>query len=196
MIEATNPTMHPAATRSILVIAALIASAALITPPPVPAAPAKGGGGGNQNAAYTIAVTSDPLWTPAPTQPTYSPACLAETPGPGGYTALFPRHDLCATVTTSSGSQLTDEVLIQVNAHKGFLTSVQLRGQDVIGEEGIAHESEQIPLLPPLEPDPAGFTVHVHADNVPIWKLSRHLGGKRVEIIGYISIADMVYTPN
>jgi hypothetical protein len=51
--------------------------------------------------------------------------------------------------------------------------------------------------LPPLEPDPAGFTIHVHADNVPVWKLRYHNGGgRRVEIIGYISIADMAYTPN
>ena len=95
----------------------------------------------------------------------------------------------------SPGGQLTDDIVIRVPGHKGVLTAVQLAGQDVIGGEGIAHESEQIPLLPPIEPDPAGFTIHVHADNVPVWKLSRHLGGKRVEIIGCISIADMVYRP-
>jgi hypothetical protein len=152
-------------------------------------------GGGTQGATYTVAVKADPLWSPGPTTPTYAPACAAETPGANSYAALFPRHDLCATVTTSTGAQLTDDIVIRVPSHQGLLTAVQLAGQDVIGEEGIAHESEQVPLLPPLEPSPTGFTIHVHADNVPVWKLSRHTGGKRVEIIGYVSIADLVYVP-
>ena len=157
-----------------------------------------GGGAGNSGIIYTVAVKADPAWFP--TEPTYAPAdldppCLAETPNERNFTALYPRHDLCATVTTSTGAQLTDDITIQVLSHKGLLTSVQLRGQDVIGEEDIMHESEQVALLPPPEPDPAGFTIHVHADSLPVWKLRRHLGGKRVEIIGYVSIADMAYIP-
>lgn len=39
----------------------------------------------------------------------------------------------------------------------------------------------------------AGFVLHVHADRVPVYRLSGHIGGKRVAMIGTISIADVVY---
>lgn len=159
-----------------------------------PAWAQKGGGGGGggkpPRVTYSIAVVNpeNTLYT----APTYLPTCTA---GSAGYTALFDRHDLCATVTTSTGYQLTDDIIIGVNTTKGLITSVQLKGQDVIGEEGIKHESEVWPITPPFTPPTGSFTLHVHADNLPIWKLDGHLGGERVEIVGYISIGDMVYTP-
>ena len=124
--------------------------------------------------------------------PTYTPACLADTKS--SYSAWFERHNLCATVVTSTGYALTDDISLQVATTKGLITSAKLRGQDIIGEEGIMHESESIPILPPVSPSSTGFTLHIHADNVPIWKLHNHLGGKRVEIVGYVSLADAVYT--
>ncbi len=154
--------------------------------------PGGGGGGGSKLIFDVVFENSEVTLYDAPT---YLPLCLARTGGKNNYSALFPRHDLCATVTTSTGRTLTDDIGVTVNTTKGLITSVQLRGQDVIGEEGIAHESELVALTPPVAPSDAGFTLHVHVDNLPIWKLSRHLGGKRVEIVGYISLADMVYTP-
>jgi len=130
----------------------------------------------------------------SPQEPVFTPTCLATTPT-GGYTARFPRHDPCAVVTTSTGYQITDDISIVVTTTKGLITSVKLRGQDIIGEDGIMHESEAIPILPPVTPSPSGFTLHVHADHVPIWKLHNHLGGKRVEIVGYISLWEMIYRP-
>ena len=154
-----------------------------------------GGGGGGSKLIFDVAFENGDPPIPPYQAPTYLPPCLAHTGGKNNYSALFPRHDLCATVTTSTGYQLTDDIGVTVNTTKGLITSVQLRGQDVIGEDGIAHESELVALTPPVAPSDAGFTLHVHVDNLPIWKLSRHLGGKRVEIVGYISLADMVYTP-
>ncbi len=130
--------------------------------------------------------------------PTYLPLCSAQTQNERNYTALFDRHDLCATVFTSSGATLTDDILIQVGKNKDkHIVSVQLFGQDVIGKDGIAHESEIVEIDPPVVPSEAGFIVEVDTDDLPIWKMNKHLtgGGKRIEIIGYISIGDMVYSP-
>lgn len=132
--------------------------------------------------------------------PTYLPTCSAQTrdqKGPGiNYSAWFPRHDLCATVTTSTGYRLTDDIVIRVVTDNGVIVSVQLVGQDVIGKEGIMHETEAVPISPPVIPVASGFTLHVDVDNIPVWKLDRHLGGKRVEIVGYIGLGDLVYSPN
>jgi hypothetical protein len=139
------------------------------------AAPPPGKGGGKDKVTFEVSVVN-----PEATLydvPTYLPTCTATSGGNNSYTALFDRHDLCATVTTSTGYQLTDDIVIQVNTTQGLITSVQLRGQDVIGEEGIMHESETVAITPPVTPSTSGFTLHVHVDNLPIWKLTRHLGG-------------------
>lgn len=97
--------------------------------------------------------------------PTFLPTCAdAQSFGSKFYSVAFPRHDPCATVTTSTGYQLTDDVGVTVNTTKGLITSVQLHGQDVIGEEGVMHESEVFPITPPVTPSAGGFTLHVHAD--------------------------------
>lgn len=131
--------------------------------------------------------------------PLYLPTCSAFTrdqKGPGvNYSAWFTRHDLCATVTTSTGYKLTDDISLRVVTDNGVIVSVQLRGQDVIGKQGIAHETELVPVTPVI-PVESGFILHVDVDNIPVWKLDRHLGGKRVEIVGYISLGDLVYSPN
>ena len=129
--------------------------------------------------------------------PTYLPTCSAQTPE-GAYGAVFPRHDPCATVTTSTGYRLTDDIRFLVPTNRsGQTISVQLRGQDVIGKVGIMHESELITIDPPFTPPTSGgFTLHLDVDNLPIWKLTHHLGGKRTVIVGYISLGDLVYSPN
>lgn len=127
--------------------------------------------------------------------PTYLPTCSAETPA-GFYPAVFPRHDACAIVTTSTGYQLTDDIRIEVKKNRsGQIISAQLRGQDVEGKEGIMHESEVITFDPPFIPTSSGFTLHLDVDNLPIWKLTHHLGGKRTVIVGYVSLGDLVYSP-
>lgn len=126
------------------------------------------------------------------TAPTFLPTCSAETRG--AYNAWFPDHDPCATVTLDSGYRLTDTVMVRANTDSnGNIVSVQLRGQDVIGKAGIMHETEVIQVVPTF-PSSLGFTIHVDRDNIPVWKLSRHRDGSRVEIVGYISLGDLVYS--
>ncbi len=153
-----------------------------------------GGGGDTSELLYKVDFTSHLTFV----APTYLPLCSAQTQNERNYTALFDRHDLCATVFTSSGVALTDDILIQVGKNKDkHIVSVQLFGQDVIGKDGIAHESEIVEIDPPVVPSESGFIVEVDIDDLPIWKMNKHLtgGGKRIEIIGYISIGDMVYSP-
>lgn len=139
---------------------------------------------------YKVDVTAHDLVF---TAPTYLPTCSAETRS-GFFNAWFERHVECAHVTLDTGYKLTDDIMFMVNRDSsGNIVSVQLRGQDIIGKAGIMHETEVIQVIP-VFPSTLGFTVHVDRDNIPVWKLSRHTDGKRVEIVGYISLGDLVYS--
>ncbi|MGH7558417.1 MAG: hypothetical protein ACREMD_11695, partial [Gemmatimonadota bacterium] len=65
---------------------------------------------------------------------------------------------------------------------------------DVIGEAGIAHETDRVLVAVPVVPSDDGFVLHVHAKNVEVWRKSGHTRGDRVEMIGWISIGDIVYS--
>ena len=74
---------------------------------------------------------------------------------------------------------------------------MQVTGQDTIGDDGIAHESDVLDVDPIGLPDEAGFTLHVHAVDVVLWKLDTHRlmqKSNRVEIVGTFSLGDMIYT--
>lgn len=113
-----------------------------------------------------------------------------------------PSECLVVTLTWNDASgfepyPLTDDVRLVVrkeNGRNGRITHVRLLGQDVIGEAGVAHESDEVPVASPVVPDKAGFTLHVHAPRVEVWRLSEHVGGDRVALIGWVSIGDMIYT--
>lgn len=158
-----------------------------------------GGGGGKDTVTYDVfLVAPQHALGSGFESPTYSPGdlvppCIA-TAHEDNYSAKFPRHDLCATVVMSTGAKLTDDIKIAVNYKRGCITSVQLWGQDVIGREGIMHASEVVTIDPPLCPPPASdFALHVDTDNIAICKLKQHLGGPCVEIVGSISLGDLLY---
>ncbi|MCH7557617.1 MAG: hypothetical protein IIB56_09205 [Planctomycetes bacterium] len=156
-----------------------------------------GGGGKDEPIIFTVDVVEDRDRTEQPTY-LYLPTCSAETRG-GGFSAWFARHDLCATVVTSTGATLTDDIGLQVETNKdGNIISFQLFGQDVIGRDGIMHQSEVVAIWPPVVPSMDGFTLHVDVDNLEIWKTNHHLRSnkpKLVKMIGEISVGDLVYTP-
>jgi hypothetical protein len=160
-----------------------------------------GGGGGGSGIIFSVSFVGDPL---APGSNLFLPSCTAQTPASSGNsfatTAIFPRHDLCATLTTSDDATLTDDIIIQtVTTRSGDIIGVQVTGQDIIGEDGIAHESDVLDVDPIVQPDGAGFTLHVHATDVDLWKLDTHLRkkkSKRVEHVGTFSLGDMIYTPD
>ena len=122
----------------------------------------------------------------------YVPNSTPQTPAGSGRgfntTTLFPRHDLGATLTTSMGDALTDDILIQtVTIGSGDITGVQLFGQDIIGGDYIAHESDVLAVDPMVPPDGASFTLHIHSADVDLWKLDTHRPmkkSKHVEFVG------------
>lgn len=100
---------------------------------------------------------------------------------------------------TGSGDPypVLDDIVLNAIVEKGKngrITHMRLVGQDVDGPEGIWHQTDLIPVAEPAVPSKAGFTLHVHAKDVAVWRTDSHLGGgNKVEIIGYISIGDVVY---
>lgn len=102
----------------------------------------------------------------------------------------------CLTISPTGASyDLTDDVGMGAIGLKkdGTISRVRFWAHDVAGPDGIKHDTDDIPVAIPVVPDPAGFVVHVHADNVPVYRLSGHTGGKRVAMIGTISVWDVAY---
>jgi len=164
-----------------------------------------GGSSDTSKPKYDVALVSgevdcaSPIFNPGE-PPTSILATTVDLKGPSvSYTAVFPRHldEGGPTLTMDSGLQLTDDIRIYVTTNEfGQLVAVQVKGQPDIGKEALAHESEVVQLLQSVDPladEP--FTVHVNKPAIPIWQLSRHTGGKRVQIVGRFCLGDLVYTP-
>jgi len=134
-------------------------------------------------------------------QPTdFEPSCVA---GTNGLNAVFPRHDLCATLTTTTADAIADDIIIYVSRDKksGDVVSAHVEGQDTIGSEGLMHKSDEmvpVPLKVTNHPD-GSFTVHLHADEVMLWKCDTHLSKPRSVCIdpkGMFAIGDLYYFPD
>lgn len=158
----------------------------------------KGGGGGNVAPKFTVTVTAH-FHPPAPSH--WLPTCPAQTPDARTReivtTAFFPRHDPCAILTTSFGYQLTDDLRINtIKNNIGAITGVQVTGQDIEGKEGVVHQSEVVPVNPPVMPFAGNFTLHLDATGVPMWRLDTHTlkqNSKRVDMVGTFTINDINY---
>ena len=155
---------------------------------------------------------SQPFSDDFPLSPLWVPLASARTvgTGPAKYHFLF-ADDQDAKFVTSDGATLTSGVGCSVYLDKkGRVAGLKVRGQDVIGEEGIMHvsydsaaQSMVLPIDPPVDPaehtDANGvFTLHVHLDGIEIWKTDSHQITKKmelVEMVGTISIADIVFSP-
>jgi len=116
---------------------------------------------------------------------------------------VFPRHDICATLTTTSGHTIADDIKILVTRDKksGQVVSAQVKGQDVIGLVGLMHISNEMVTAPIDVSTEAGgsFTVHLHADDVILWECNTHLlKHKSVCVInrGTFAIDDLFYFPD
>jgi len=112
-----------------------------------------------------------------------------------GYHVKFGASGCLIFTPTGSSYALTDDILMWNPGLKkeGRITRVRFSAHDIAGPDGIKHDTDDIPVAVPVVPDPAGFVLHVHADNVPVYRLSGHVGGKRVAMIGTISVSDIVY---
>lgn len=128
------------------------------------------------------------------------PNCVAQKGSGKSLSAVFPRHDLCATLTTTTAATIADDIVILVDTNKaGQPTGITVRGQDTIGEEGIAHTSETvIPASTETNSD-GNMVIHVHADNVTLYKCDAHLIKRRTvcdQDVGSFALHDLVYIPD
>lgn len=166
---------------------------------PIPAASGGAGGGGDGGALLGEVGLGDFIGT----------ATTIESTCPGGVTTagwhVSYEHTQCLIVSpdwnAASGYapySLTDDLVLVMHKEKGKngrITSMRLIGQDVIGGAGIAHQTDFVPVAIPVVPTKAGYALHVHANNMEVWRMDSHTGGNRVAMIGWISIGDIVVRP-
>jgi hypothetical protein len=100
--------------------------------------------------------------------------------------------DDCLSMTTTTGVVLEDDAYFAFAMKRGFIVGAQFWIDDQSGPEGIGHESNKM-ALSQQTPSAQGFTLHVHAQNVPVWRLAGHLSKKRVAPVGTVSIGDVIY---
>ena len=156
------------------------------------------GSGGQDRIQYAVTVTTDFTMT----NPLNPPSVCGLYTGPGStnfnYTN-FPRHlqgyPEC-WVSFGGNYSLTDDISLVLKTRKGKVVSFQIEGQDWIGEDGIMHKSEVLDINVPLPTDPqAAFSIPINATDLNLWMYSGHLGGKRVEIVGTVSVGTMHFAP-
>ena len=164
---------------------------------------------GKPQDKFTVDLVADEAFFPL--SPLWAPAASARTvgKGPAKYGFLFDQGQN-AEFVTSDGTTLTDGVGCGVCLENGLVTGLMVRGQDVIGPEGIMHVSYDsatgstiLPIHPPVDPaehtDANGvFTLPVHLDGIEIWRTDSHQIRKKMqllEMVGTISIANIVFTP-
>lgn len=161
-----------------------------------------GGGGGTtteESVQFHVEVLTPSENNPNPWSP--DPATCAAYTAPGGtdFRVRFPRHLQCTPecwiLLDLKPGNLSDDIAINLSTRKGKFTGFSINGQDTIGKEGIMHESDELPLDQPVPNNPElGFEIPIY-DDVPIYELSGHLGGRRVGLAGVIQIGKLIYTP-
>lgn len=98
----------------------------------------------------------------------------------------------CFQIITSEGTTLVDDVYFYFNQKQGRIYRVQFVGRDAAGPDGVQYQSDAMDITPqPYSPN--GFTLHVHAANVTVWRLKGHLAMKRGDPVGTVAVADLVY---
>lgn len=151
----------------------------------------KGGGNGGGGTLVADVVVGD---GPAGS---ITSDCPAPTASPPSYHVQFEESGCLIVTPVGSSYSLTDNVallMVKEPGKNGRITHVRFRARDVSSAQGgIMHETDELPVAVPVVPDKNGFTLHVHAQNAEVWRMSTSTGGDRVEVIGTISIGDVVY---
>ena len=194
-----RPNQAAAAVSAVLLASILVACSDATSPTIEPGAPALARGG-TVGASFADVLRGDFALGEADA-PALTSSCPGQSGAPG-WAAVFGKSR-CLIVaplwasTVYRAYTLEDDIVIGTLIEKGKngrITHVRLNGQDVDGTEGIWHSTDWIAVAVPVIPSKAGFTLHVHAANVQVWRYDSHLGdGNRVAIIGTVSIGDIVY---
>jgi len=90
-------------------------------------------------------------------------------------------------------------VHIGVNVtHAGqMITAIQVRGLGgPPGGPWWHHSTDWIPCTPVAHNLATGFTIHVHQDNIPVYRhKTQKSNSPRVEVAGYMALGDLVISP-
>ena len=139
---------------------------------------------------------SVPVWGPTDVDP----LCLLTKNSGNSLSGAFPRHALCATLTTGFGQFISDDIIVIVNTNnRGEVQDVQVQGQDLIGAIGVVHISDLMVPESVIGNGDGTMVIHVHADNVKLYKCNTHVLKKKSiceEYVGSFSLDDLVYSPN
>ena len=159
---------------------------------------------GGNGTPQAVAVRSDGA-PPAPSSTLYAPwdadpNCVAQKNSGNSLGAAFPRHDTCATLFTTGGASLTDDIILIVDKNnRGDPTAVTIQGQDFRGADGIVHTSQMmVPESTGTDAD-GHFVIHVHADGVTLFKCDTHVMKKKSICdldVGTFTVDDLVYIPD
>ena len=169
----------------------------------------KDDGGTGGNIPQTIGVhrhdslddPASPLWAPTDTATNDDPLefnCVMQKNSGKSLSGAFPRHDLCATLTTDSNLFIADDTIVIVNTRRGVVQDVQVQGQDKIGPEGLVHISDTV-QVDSVDFDAAGNVaiIHVHADGVNLHRCDTHVLKQKsvcAFLAGKFSMHDLVYS--
>lgn len=117
------------------------------------------------------------------------------------YGISWPKFSECVVIAPSLVEKkdgdlpLTNDPFMGLGKKRNKLTKVSFKIQDVVGPDGILYKIDGFKIQPPEETSLSAFTVEIRKDRIEVWQYSGHIGGKRVKLIGYISIGDIIYTP-
>jgi len=158
-------------------------------------------GGGTSGLVYDVSPTVD-VNMPPTTNPIYAPAsCDGVTPGNSGsgvnFTVLMPNS--CGALTTSDGTTLLDDRIFEFETDRdGNPTAMRVIGQDIVGADGIAHETDFVPVTVEAPNGyGAAFVIHVDTNAITLWELDTHRVMKksnRVREAGDFALHDLIYT--
>lgn len=151
-----------------------------------------GGGGGKTNVAFTVTATlGDFCLAGAPENFVSTRSATTST------TSLWTTWEGDGVVVKPAGSSvlLGDDASLVPEKKKKDLVALIMSIQDISGPDGMYHSVDNIPLAESAQESPEGFTLHVHADKVDVWRHTGHMGGPRVEVVGTICVGDIVYKP-
>jgi hypothetical protein len=161
-----------------------------------------GGSGSGGNAPQVIGVHEHdgldlifaPLWAPTDKLST----CVLQKNSGKSLSGAFPRHDLCASLPDNSVPIIQDDIIVIVHtSNRGEVLAVEVQGQDSIGTVGLVHISDVMVPSSVENVADGSMIIHVHADNVGLYKCDTHVLKKQSNcdaLIGEFALHDLIYS--
>ena len=167
--------------------------------------PGNKGNNGKAGGQYSVAVYAD-IDEPTPNSPLYIPVdidpdCIAYSEV-GAAVVNFRLLDSCADLTTNLGVVITNNRVINfdIDNRSHEIVGAKFKGNDAYGIEGFLYISDELvnsESYVTTYPD-GSFVVHLHADNVTLWRCPSFRVKKRTICDvngGEFAIDDVLFIP-